>query len=189
MRWEAYAVAEYPVEFPKVKNAVIKWAYQQPTSRGWCQLPPKIGYRFDSGNKHNMRSLMEHIEQAMREMTKLAEATLDDPLDQQVMKSRVRWTAAVDIGLVARVFAVQKTTEGKTVGQQSDDLLEECAKFLAHRVREVMQMRCQGAISAVAEIHAKKNPNCTSVEGQPTSAESVRVHSGPRLSRKSTGGR
>ena len=85
-----------------------------------------------------------------------AEATLDDPLDQQAMKSRVRWTAAVDIGLVARVFAVQKTTEGKTVGQQSDDLLDECAKFLAHRVREVMQMRCQGAISAVAEIHANK---------------------------------
>ena len=157
MRWEAYLVAEYPVEFPKVKNACIKWAYQQQTSRGWCQLPPKIGYRFDSGNKHNMRSVMEEIEQAMREMTKLAEASLDDPLDQQVMKSRVRWTAAVDIGLVARVFAVPKTTEGKTVGQQSDDLLDECAKFLAHRVREVMQMRCQGAISAVAEIDAKIN--------------------------------
>ncbi len=94
--------------------------------------PPNIGYRFDSGNKHNMRSLMEQIEQAMREMTKLAEATLDDPLDQQVMKSRVRWTAAVDIGLVARVFAVQKTTEGNTAGEQSDDLLDECAKFLAH---------------------------------------------------------
>ena len=158
MRWEAYAVAEYPVEFPKVKNAAIKWAYKQPTSRGWCQLPPNIGYRFDSGNKHNMRSLMEQIEQAMREMNKLAEATLDDSLDQQVMKSRVKWTASVDIGLIARVFAVQKkskvegVTEAKTVGEQSDDLLDECAKFLAHRVREVMQMRCQGAISAVAEI-------------------------------------
>ena len=155
MRWEAYAVAEYPVEFPKVKNASIKWAYRQPTSRGWCQLPPNIAYRFDSGHKHNMRSLMEHIEQAMREMSKLAEATLDDPLDQQVLKSRVRWTAAVDIGLVAKVFAVQKNDGTKTVGQQSDDLLDECAKFLAHRVREVMQMRCQGAISAVAEIDSK----------------------------------
>ena len=155
MRWEAYAVAEYPVEFPKVRNAAIKWAYRQPPSRGWCQLPPNIAYRFDSGHKHNMRSLMEHIEEAMREMSKLAEATLDDPLDQQVMKSRVRWTAAVDIGLVAKVFAVQKTTEGKTVGEQGDDLLDECAKFLAHRVREVMQMRCQGAISAVAEIDSK----------------------------------
>ena len=77
---------------------------------------------------------------------------MDDSLDQQVMKSRVKWTAAVDIGLVARVFAVQKTTEGKTVEQQGDELLDECAKFLANRMREVMQMRCQGAISAVAEI-------------------------------------
>ena len=49
---------------------------------------------------------------------------------------------------------MQKTTEGKTVGQQGDDLLDECAKFLAHAVREVMKMRCQGAISAVAEIDA-----------------------------------
>ena len=65
VRWEAYAVAEYLVEFPNVKNAAIQWAYQQPTLRGWCQLPPNIGYRFDSGNKHNMRSLMEHVEQSM----------------------------------------------------------------------------------------------------------------------------
>ena len=115
------------MEYLIVKNASIKWAYRPPTSRGWRQLPPGIGYRFDSGNKHNMRSLMEHIEQAMREIIKLAEATLDDPLDQQVMKSRVRWTAAVDIGISARVFAVRKTTEGNTVGQQGDDILDECA--------------------------------------------------------------
>ena len=68
------------MEYLKVKTASIKWAYRQPTSRGWWQLPPNIGYRFDSGNKHNMRSLMEHIEQAMREMIKLVEATLNDPL-------------------------------------------------------------------------------------------------------------
>ena len=49
---------------------------------------------------------------------------------------------------------MQKTTEGKTVGQQGDDLLDECAKFLPHAVRDVMTMRCQGAISAVAEIDA-----------------------------------
>ena len=49
---------------------------------------------------------------------------------------------------------MQKTTEGKTVGQQSDDLLDECANSLAHAVRDVMKMRCQGAISAVAEIDA-----------------------------------
>ena len=70
------------------------------------------------------------------------------------MKSRVRWTAAVENGLVGRVFAVQKTVEGKTLGQQRDDLLEECAKFLAQRIRVVMQLRCQGPISAVAEIGA-----------------------------------
>ena len=32
--------------------------------------------------------------------------------------------------------------------------MDECAKFLAHAVRDVMKMRCQGAISAVAEIDA-----------------------------------
>ena len=47
-----------------------------------------------------------------------------------------------------------KKMEGKTIGQQRDDLLEECANFLAHRIREVMQLRCEGPISAVAEIGA-----------------------------------
>ena len=68
---------------------------------------------------------------------------------------------------------MQKTTEGKTVGQQGDDLLDECAKFLAHAVRDVMKMRCQSAISAVAEIDANFQVVITSFEGQPTSAESV----------------
>ena len=49
---------------------------------------------------------------------------------------------------------MHKPTEGKTVGEQSDDLLDECAKFLAHAVRDVMKMRCQGAISTVSEIDA-----------------------------------
>ena len=152
-------------------------------------MPPKIGYRFDSGNKHNMRDLMAHIEQAMREMTKLVEATLDDPLDQQVMKSRVRWTAAVDIGLVARVFAVQKTTEGKAVGQQSDDLLDECAKFLAHRVREVMQMRCQGAISAVAEIDTNIYQSALLWKDNPLLTKAYKYTVDANFPEKRTGGR
>ena len=32
--------------------------------------------------------------------------------------------------------------------------MDECAKFFAHRMREVVQLRCQGPISAVAEIDA-----------------------------------
>ena len=82
---------------------------------------------------------------------------------------------------------MQKTTEGKTVGQQGDDLLDECAKFLAHAVRDVMKMRCQGAISAVAEIDANFQVVLPLKENQPTSADNVRVHSGPRVSRRRGG--
>ena len=79
MRWEAYAAVEWGVGFPKLRNAGMKWAYRQPTTRQWCQMPPNIAYRFDSDHKYNMRSLMELIEQAMTDMAKLAEKTLNDP--------------------------------------------------------------------------------------------------------------
>ena len=35
MRFEAYAVvAQYPVDFPRIKTACIKWAWKQPTTKG-----------------------------------------------------------------------------------------------------------------------------------------------------------
>ena len=41
MRFEAYGViSDYPVPFPRIKNACLKWAWKQPPKRGWCELPP-----------------------------------------------------------------------------------------------------------------------------------------------------
>ena len=42
MRMGAYGViAPYPEEFPRLKNACLKWAWKQPTTRGFCQIPPQ----------------------------------------------------------------------------------------------------------------------------------------------------
>ena len=67
MRFEAYAVvAPYPTCFPRVKNACLKWAWRQPTSRNWCPLPPNIMYRVGKDSKHQMIDVIIEIERAMR---------------------------------------------------------------------------------------------------------------------------
>ena len=156
---DAYAVAEYPAPFPKLKNACSMWSYRQPTSRGWCQLSPHIGCRFDSKSKLNMIGPMLHIEEAMWELAVWQRQALDDPLAQKVMTSRVAWTAAVGIGLITKVFAVAKSAEGQDVDEQGGVLLEECAASLAKKVRVVMRMWGEGAIFAVAEIKDRL-PRC-----------------------------
>ena len=113
-RWETYAVVpEYLVKFPNMKNAIIMWSYRQQTTRVWCHMPPNIGYRFDSKHKLIMIDALIQIEETMREMCSLSEAVMDDPLDQKVVRSRVAWSAAVDIGLITKVFAVPKKRGGQ----------------------------------------------------------------------------
>ena len=62
MWWESYGAVDWGVEFPKLRIAAMKMAYKQQTVRQWCQVPPNIAYRFDSGHKYSMRSMMELIE-------------------------------------------------------------------------------------------------------------------------------
>ena len=46
MRFEAYKViCDYPLEFPRLKIASLKWAWKQPPKRGWCELPLSIADR------------------------------------------------------------------------------------------------------------------------------------------------
>ena len=78
MRMEAYAiVAPYPVDFPKIKNACLKWSWKQTPSRGWCQLPPSISHRLSEESKIGMYEFMMAVELAMVELSKLAYRVVD----------------------------------------------------------------------------------------------------------------
>ena len=66
MRFEAYdVVADYPIEFPKLKNACLKWAWKQTPKRGWCELPPTIHHRVSERSALSMLTVMRDIESAL----------------------------------------------------------------------------------------------------------------------------
>ena len=135
MRFEAYAVvAPYPLRYPRVKNACLKWAWRQAPKRGWCQVPPSISIRVDAGSKYQMRRLMDEIEGAMLYLSKCASMVME----QGDVKTRTKWVGDVDIGLMTKVFAVPKKEEGLEVSEQEEKLKETCAGFIAVKLKELL---------------------------------------------------
>ena len=107
MRMEAFGViAQYPLEFPRIKNASMKWAWKQDTTRGWCQLPCNIMHRFLKGQKFQMYSFLQEVETVFLELSKLA-ATVVAPsafeTPEKAEKAKIQWVAEVDIGVMAKI--------------------------------------------------------------------------------------
>lgn len=129
MRMEAYAtIAPYPIEYPRIKNACLKWAWKQTPSKGWCQLPPNISHRFASASKHNMIDFMMQLEATMLELSKIVSTVVED------RKSKVKWIAEVEINLMTKVFAVPKTEANKSVQEQKTELCKQCAESIATKL-------------------------------------------------------
>ena len=129
MRYEAYAVvARYPVKFPRVKNACIKWAWRMKPTNLWCQVPPTIKDRLDPGGKYSMTKLMVEIEEAMRYLSDCASTVVEDAM------KRTLWIAEVDICLMQQVFTVPKTEPGLSVSDQEIELRKACAKLIADKL-------------------------------------------------------
>ena len=94
MRMEAYAVvAPYPVEFPRIKNACLKWPWRQDTKQGWCQMPVNISHRLDVSSKHSWYDLMSDIEEALRAITVVEKGLKASVVYFQFPKTRRRNTA------------------------------------------------------------------------------------------------
>ena len=63
MRFEAYPVVTgVPLTYPKVKVAMMKWAWKQDTTRGWCQLPLSITHRVEADSKFQMRQVISDLD-------------------------------------------------------------------------------------------------------------------------------
>ena len=129
MRMEAYAtIAQYPVEYPRIKNACLKWAWKQTPNKGWCQLPPNISHRFSSESKYNMIDFMMQLEATLLELSMMASAVVED------CKSKVKFIAEVEINVMAKVFAVLKIVANKSVREQETELCKQCAELIATKL-------------------------------------------------------
>ena len=125
----AYAVvAPYPTDFPIIKNACIKWAWKQPTKKGWCQVPPSISHRLCDESKYGMRGFMLQLEWAMLALSKFASTVVED------LKTKTKWIAEVEISIITRAFAAPNSQDGNTFEQHEDELSEQCAAFIATKL-------------------------------------------------------
>ena len=130
MRFEAYAViAQYPVSFPRLKNASLKWAWKQNPDKGWCVLPPSIWHRLNPESKTNMVGFAEELENAFCVLS--AFATMVMATDA---KGKTKWIAETEISLIAKFFQVPKTDPEKTKETQELELSSACAELIATKV-------------------------------------------------------
>ena len=84
MHFAAYPVVTgYPLEVPKLKVASIKWAYEQPTTREWCQVPDSIKFRFDMSCASHMRDLMSDLDAMLVWMINVAKAVFPKKLKRR----------------------------------------------------------------------------------------------------------
>ena len=178
MRMEAYAtIAPYPIEYPRIKNACLKWAWKQNPNKGWCQLPPSISHRFVADSKHNMIHFMKQLEATMLHLSKIASTVVED------LKSKVKWIAEVEIGVMSKVFAVPKTEANKSVQEQESELTKQCAEFIAIKLLTLLhspELRNKalpefpeqiGLMKMVAEH--MQDPDFETKNTKPTAASSV----------------
>ena len=134
MRMEAYAIiAPYPTEYPTIKNACLKWAWKQAPNKGWCPLPPSISQRFAAESKFQMVEFMTQLEASLLQLTKIASTVVEDD------RTKVKWIAEVEIGVMAKVFAVPKSEPNKSVHQQETELRQQCAVFIATKWETLWQ--------------------------------------------------
>ena len=139
MRMEVYAVvAPYPVDFPKIKNACLKWSWRQTPHRGWCQVPPSILHRLTDDSKFGMYDFMLSVELAMAALSKLTSTVVEI----KDLKSRTKWIAEVEINLMCKIFAWPKKElfKGKTVLQQQEELCEQCAALIATKLLDLAKL-------------------------------------------------
>ena len=141
MRYEAYAVvAPWPIDFPRLKNACLKWSWFQPPSRGWCPLPPTIQHRLQKDSKYKMINLMEDIEDALCFLSKYASTVVGETN----VKKKTKWVGEVDIGIVAKICATPKSMDGVRVSEQECKLECECAEFIASKLFELIGFDTDG---------------------------------------------
>ena len=138
MRYEAYAViSDYPLEFPRLKNACLKWAWKQTPKRGWCELPVSVSHRLSDRGAFSMLSLMREIEEAFLWLGKVVSKVVDAKDAQR----KTKWSSEVEISIVAKVFATPKKDEdGKSVAEQEGKLREECKDVIAAKLVQLMRV-------------------------------------------------
>ena len=133
---EAYAIiAQYPVEFPKIKNASMKWAWKQDTQRGWCVLPANISHRLNKDSKHSLCDVIMQAELAMTALSKVASAVVE-----KKPKERMKWTAELETKLVSCIFSCPRLDNAAMHTKLQKTLAGKFAVVIATKLLELLKL-------------------------------------------------
>ena len=103
-------------------------------------MPPSISHRLSEESKIGMYEFMMSVELAMVELSKLA-STVVEGKERSKFKSRTKWIAEVEIGIMSKIFAVPKRVEeGKTLKEQETELCNQCAFFIASKLLDLLKL-------------------------------------------------
>ena len=136
LRFEAYAVvAPYPLAYPRLKNASLKWAWKQTPVRGWCPVPPSIAHRLTPKNKTAMIVLMDEVEESFRHLSK----AISTVVDNSSSKKKTTWIGEVEIGVMSKIFAVPRQEESLSVNQQEAKLKTDLVSFITAKIKKLVE--------------------------------------------------
>ena len=131
MDFEVYKlISGYPEEFPRLKNACLKWAWTQPPMRGWCQLPPSISYRLSGKGSMSMLGVMRDIENAFDWLNKLASTVVE----VNGPKKKTKWLSELGNGVVENCFAMRRLEAIGPVAGQVQTLQDDCTELMATKM-------------------------------------------------------
>jgi len=136
MRLPACApVVGIPVGFPRLKVALLKWAYSQMPMLGSCPMPPSLEKRLHTMDLPQQLIECENLVAYFHKTV----ATLVPGLQLGAVFDRVKLLAVIDTGFVAAIAAQPKyANRGK--------LAEDFAKHVAITLRHIAKMMCVAVV-------------------------------------------
>ena len=98
---------------------------------------------------------MMSVELAMVELSKLASTVVEEK-ERTKFRTRTRWIAEVEIGIMSKIFGVPKRDpEGKTLKEQETELCNQCAFFIASKLLDLLKLGKPGLDRADLPVFAK----------------------------------
>ena len=57
------------------------------------------------------------------------------------LKAKTKWIAEVEINIMAKIFAIPKLMEGKTVLEQETESSQQCATLIATKLLDLLNLK------------------------------------------------
>ena len=143
MQLGVYAlISQYPVAFPGVKNACLKWSWSQPVKQGWCPIPVDIMHRLSDESKFEWCEFMAELEEVFGALYSVAKTVIAESAVAECdrLKKMTCWVSTTEIDVMTMIFSYPKLTDQKQHEKQQETVAEKIAECVAKRLLELVKM-------------------------------------------------